>query len=122
MKKIIPIIPLGKPRMTQRDKWAKRPCVMRYRAFADELRLKVGKLPDDPIRVQFVAYLPIPKSWSEKKKMLNRGCHHRQKPDIDNIGKAIMDALLKDDSGIASCEMVKYWDDGLGPRLILEIT
>ena len=34
-----PIIPLGKPRMTQRDKWAKRPAVLRYRAFKDECRL-----------------------------------------------------------------------------------
>lgn len=35
-----PIVPVPKPRMTQRDKWQKRPAVMRYRAFCDEVRAK----------------------------------------------------------------------------------
>ena len=32
------IKPVPKPRMTQRDAWDKRPCVLRYRAFKDEVR------------------------------------------------------------------------------------
>jgi uncharacterized cupin superfamily protein len=34
----IPGNPVGKPRMTQRDKWAKRPAVLRYREWADRAR------------------------------------------------------------------------------------
>jgi len=32
------ITPVPKPRQTRSDKWKQRPCVMRYRAFADEVR------------------------------------------------------------------------------------
>ena len=38
----IDICPVAKPRMTQSDKWRERPAVVKYRAFADELRLKVN--------------------------------------------------------------------------------
>ena len=121
IRRTIQITPLGKPRQTQRDRWAKRPCVLRYRAFADELRAKVGPVPPDPLHIRFIAFFPMPKSWSQKKKNSMRGANHRQKPDIDNICKAILDALLKDDSGISSVEMRKRWDDGKGPRIILEM-
>ena len=120
-KKVIKIIPMGKPRMTQRDKWQKRPCVLRYRAFKDELRAQVGPLPIDPFYVRFMAFFPMPKSWSKKKKKEMTGKLHRSKPDIDNICKAILDTILKDDSKIGWVEMSKHWDDGSGPRIILEI-
>ena len=37
MKKI-KIIPRAKPRMTRADTWKKRPCVVKYWAYKDELR------------------------------------------------------------------------------------
>lgn len=111
---------MGKPRMTRSDKWKRRDCVMRYRAFKDELKLRTnGKIPDDPDRVSWVAYLPIPKSWPKKKKDSHRNTLHRQKPDRDNIDKAILDALWEDDSGIASGSLEKRWDDGNGPRIVM---
>ena len=117
----VPVVPMGKPRMTQRDKWAKRPAVLRYRSFADEIRLRVGnKIPGDIYRLSWVAYLPMPKSWSKKKKAEMAGQPNRQKPDLDNICKGIYDSLLKDDSGIAFGCMEKRWDDGYGPRIRLE--
>ena len=119
---------MGKPRMTQRDKWKKRPCVMRYRAYKDELNLNISKYPDlvsdlesgDVIGVSWVAVLPMPKSWSKKKKLAMKGRYHRQKPDRDNIDKGILDAILKDDSGVAVGSMTKIWDDGEGARIMLE--
>ena len=36
---LIPVTPMGAPRQTQRDKWAKRPVVVRYHAFRDVVRL-----------------------------------------------------------------------------------
>lgn len=42
---VFDICPLPKPRMTQRDRWAKRPAVLRYRAFCDEVRLRAWRCP-----------------------------------------------------------------------------
>jgi Holliday junction resolvase RusA-like endonuclease len=102
------ITPLGKPRMTQRDKWKQRPCVMRYRAFKDQCR-EAGIELGEKVSVIFV--LPMPKSWSKKKKDEMRDQPHQQKPDIDNLQKALFDAVLEDDSGIWSVNCSKFWGD-----------
>lgn len=114
--------PLGKPRMTRRDKWKQRPCVMRYRAWADKAREAAGELPKNIIGLSWVAYLPMPKSWSKAKRERMRGQLHQQKPDRDNIDKAILDALLKSDCGVAQGTLEKRWDDGQGPRIFITIT
>lgn len=112
------VIPMGKPRMTRRDKWAKRECVLRYRAFADILRAQAGPyMPASPSSLSWTAYLPMPDSWSKKKKDQMRGSPHRQKPDRDNIDKAILDALFEDDSCISDGRLMKRWDDGNGARI-----
>lgn len=107
--KTIAITPMGKPRMTQRDRWKGRAVVQRYHAFCDELRLKYrGELPEN----LFVAFcLPMPASWSNKKKLAYAGQPHRQKPDIDNLCKAVMDALAQDDSYIYGLYAQKHWAD-----------
>ncbi len=102
-----PIIPVPKPRMTQRDKWAKRPAVMRYRAFCDEVRLHGVKLPDSGSHVTFV--MPMPKSWSAKKKYIMCGEPHQQTPDVDNLGKALFDAVHKQDCTIWDVRITKKW-------------
>ncbi len=117
--------PVGKPRMTQRDKWMVRPEVARYRAFADSLRLLFGtvaKIDQAPIRLNWRAYFEMPASWSKKRKAELAGAPHRQKPDRDNIDKGILDSLFLDDSGVAFGEMSKFWDDGGGARIEIEIT
>jgi len=38
----VPGNPVGKPRMTRKDKWAQRPCVLRYREWADRARAAAG--------------------------------------------------------------------------------
>lgn len=104
------ITPVGKPRMTQRDRWAHRPAVERYHAYCDQLRLL---LPDYelPHKLSLVFYLPMPQSWSSKKRELMKGAPHRQKPDIDNLAKAFMDAFKVDDSHVHSLHAEKYWSD-----------
>ena len=109
IKKHFPIDVVGKPRMTQRDKWKKRPCVLRYRAFADELRLKVGPIDRVPYCVSWSAYIAMPSSWTEERKNKMIGQWHQQKPDRDNIDKAILDALFKDDSTVATGTCQKLW-------------
>lgn len=114
-------MPIGKPRMTRSDRWKKRPCVVRYWAFCDALRMAAG-LSDKvtfvrPHTMHIVAYFPIPASWPKRIKDLARGMPHSHKPDVDNIEKGVMDALLKKDQNIYDVRCEKYWDDGRGARI-----
>lgn len=101
------ILPCPKPRMTRADKWKQRPAVMRYRAFCDHARLLKIELPEQGAHVTFV--LPMPKSWSAKKKAQMNGQPHQSKPDADNMLKALCDALHSDDSGIWDVRITKVW-------------
>ncbi|WP_432514745.1 RusA family crossover junction endodeoxyribonuclease, partial [Klebsiella pneumoniae] len=105
--KIYDITPIGKPRMTRADKWKQRPAVMRYRAFCDEVRLKNVAMPDQGGHITFV--VPMPKSWSQKKRVTMNGQAHQQKPDADNMIKALMDALFTDDAHIWDFRVTKVW-------------
>jgi len=110
------INPVAKPRMTKSDKWKKRPATAKYWKFVDQCRLERVILPCFGAHVIFV--LPMPKSWSQKKKIKMNGKPHMQKPDWDNLGKAISDALYQDDSGIYDIRISKLW--GLTGKIIIE--
>ena len=114
---IYPIVPMGKPRMTRADKWKKRPEVMRYRAFCDEVRLRGVVLPESGAHITFV--LPMPASWSKKKRQQHNGQPHQAKPDCDNMLKALMDALYEDDAHIWDCRITKVWGE-IGQIIIRE--
>ena len=50
---------------------------------------------DEPVDVKIVAYFPVPKSWSKKRKALclaNKELPTKM-PDADNIGKIVMDGM-----------------------------
>lgn len=105
--------PMGKPRMTQRDKWQKRPAVLRYRKYCDELREVAFAAGLDHVKnvygLMVTAFCAMPQSWSEAKKRATDGQIHQQKPDWDNIGKAVSDALFEEDSIVAFAAVLKYW-------------
>tara|TARA_R110000737_G_scaffold340469_2_gene363394 strand:- start:1861 stop:2211 length:351 start_codon:yes stop_codon:yes gene_type:complete len=103
------IKPCPKPRMTQSDRWKKRPPVLRYWAFCDEVRLMGLVLPESGSSVIFT--MPMPKSWPKKKRASMLGEYHQQKPDLDNLFKALGDAVYKDDSKICSVTMSKVWGE-----------
>ena len=113
--KTYPITPVPKPRMTQRDKWAKRPSVLRYRAFCDEVRLRHVSVEEHGTQVTFV--LPMPKSWSKKKRKEMNDKPHKQTPDLDNLCKALLDAIFTDDSHISSIVLFKVWGETGGIRI-----
>jgi len=102
--------------MTQRDKWAKRPAVLRYRAFAEEVRARGVQVPESGAIITFG--IPMPKSWSIKKKTAMLSAPHQQKPDIDNLLKALLDAVHKDDSGIWQITASKRWSENGFIRII----
>jgi len=100
--------PIGKPRMTRKDKWAKRKCVTRYWAWCDLARdaafRNVAKQEtlDCPTKVQVVA-------WFSHK---TRRGPHLLKPDGDNILKSVCDALFTNDQMIYHKQVIKQWTSG----------
>ena len=55
-------------------------------------------------------YIPVPKSWSEKKKKLYHGTLHQSTPDIDNLVKATFDSLVREDKYIGHLgSIMKRW-------------
>lgn len=110
------ITPMGKPRMTQRDVWKQRPVVMRYRAYCDELRYNLPGYELTPA-LSLTFGIEMPKSWSKAKREQMRERPHQQKPDIDNLCKAFMDAFKSDDSHVWALHAEKLWADK--PYIIL---
>ena len=103
------IKPVPKPRQTQSDRWKKRPCVVRYHAFKDECRKYNINVPDSGSHIVFV--LPMAKSWSKNKKQEHNGQPHKQKPDTDNMVKALFDALFSEDEHIWDFRATKIWGE-----------
>lgn len=68
--------------MTQRDKWANRPCVARYHDFKDLIRASRITIPS-----------------------------HKAKPDIDNLLKALLDSVFNDDAHIYDIRAIKKWGE-----------
>lgn len=100
--------PCPAPRMTQADRWKKRPPVLRYFAFRDEIRLLKVEIPER-VRLEFV--LPMPKSWSRKKRARRVGGPHQQMPDLDNLVKALLDAALTQDCHVWEIAACKTWGE-----------
>lgn len=103
-----PIVPVAKPRMTRSDKWKQRDCVLKYRAFKDECRLRGLELFE---QVDLTFVVPMPASWSKKKREQMNGRPHQQRPDIDNYLKSLMDAVLEEDSHIWHVAARKIWGE-----------
>ena len=117
-KVVFNIEPMGKPRMTQSDKWKKRDVTDRYWEFKDKLNTRaneLGYVPGDKLSIRF--YLQMPK---RPKKHQQEGMPHQSKPDLDNLIKAFKDALLKDDSHVYEYGfMGKYWSNS--PRIEVDV-
>lgn len=108
----INITPVAKPRMTQRDRWMKRPAVVKYHQFCDAWRSKyTGEIPD---RLYLTFFVPMPKSWSNKKRAQMQGRPHQVRPDSDNFAKSVLDAGKKDDSHVYILHVEKYWAERPG--------
>lgn len=104
---VYPIVPVPAPRQVNSDKWRPTARVLRYRAFRDEVRLRKVCIPESGFHVVFT--LPMPQSWSQKKKREMDGRPHKQKPDVDNLVKALLDAIYGDDSHVWDGRMTKVW-------------
>lgn len=117
----VPGEPMGKPRMTRRDTWKKRPVVLRYREYCDRIRAAAGKVPENVYSVIVFAYMPMSPSWSQKKKRLMLDQLMQQRPDWDNIAKAVCDALFTEDSYVAGGICWKFWCEQGQERTVVRV-
>ena len=115
----IPGNPMGKqrPEVTRRGTFTP-PKTANYENFVKELYV-INKYPklEGYIRLDALAYYPIPKTTSKikREKMLKGILLPDKKPDLDNILKAICDALNKiaydDDKQIVNINIRKYYSE-----------
>jgi Holliday junction resolvase RusA-like endonuclease len=80
-----------------------------------------------PLRVTVCIYRSIQVSGSKALKQRKRDGVERPtvKPDVDNYYKAVSDALTgivwQDDNQIVSIDVSKFYDDGGGPRVEIQV-
>lgn len=69
-----------------------------------------------PLKAIVTAFFTVPRSTSKKKAAAMDGTPHIKRPDVDNVAKAILDALnghaYNDDSAIAALTVRKYQTTG----------
>jgi Holliday junction resolvase RusA-like endonuclease len=105
---VLKVKSMGKPRMVKSDAWRKRPCVMAYWKFKDNVIAELKKqIFPHPVHLIFI--LPMPKSWSEKRKKQFDGQPLQQTPDWDNLAKGLIDALFKYDDHLYDVRTTKVW-------------
>jgi len=91
---------------------------MRYRAFADKCKELGVVVPEYGSTVIFT--LPMPKSWSKKKRAQMDGEPHQQTPDVDNLAKALLDSVYDNDCRVWDIRFIKRW--GVDGRIDIENT
>lgn len=115
----IPGKPFGKqrPRATARGGFARVYTPQETVSFERQVGVIARQLFDHPItgpvRIAVIATFAPAASWSKRKVAALVGQPHTQKPDSDNIVKAIKDSLNRiawvDDSQVAEMFVSKVW-------------
>lgn len=104
------VVPISAPRQTRRDIWRPSPHVIRYRAFRDQVRAQLRRrLNQFPTSIDLTFVVPMPASWSRKKHGAMLGRPHQQKPDIDNLVKALLDSAMDEDESVWQVHARKIW-------------
>ena len=79
---------------------------------------------ESPVTVELVFTFSRPKSHVKSDGSLRNGFseHHIQRPDVDKLSRAILDALTgiayRDDSQVVSLSAVKRWGEGDGVEVV----
>lgn len=74
-----------------------------------ESKKKQFTIPASGLSITF--FMPMPKSWSKKKKKQFHGFLCQSRPDLDNLLKAFADSLTSEDKYIANISATKRWVD-----------
>lgn len=84
-----------------------------------------NSIADGPLKMDILAAYPIPKSFTKKERLqvLRGELHPTKKPDADNIGKIVADALngvaYRDDSQIILLRIRKTYSEE--PRVVVTV-
>lgn len=77
-----------------------------------------------PVGLTIEAIFVPAKSWTKKRRAEAMGAYHTQKPDADNISKAIKDGMngivYQDDSQVADLHVTKIWGHEAKTIVIVE--
>lgn len=114
-------VPASRPRVTR---WGNR---VYYEKTYERFRTEMGKLLrgkrlnppiSAPVKTDITFWIPIPKSYSKKKRAEIKGTHCVGISDIDNFEKALYDSLndvtWDDDKQVVEHHTRKMWIDGRG--------
>lgn len=116
----------GRPRATARGKFVKMYTPSKTVTYESTIALfakqaMAGKPPlDNPAIAKLWVYMPIPKSWSKKRKLaaLSGETMPITKPDADNVVKAVFDAINNivwiDDVQVVALSVFKKYSETPG--------
>lgn len=122
--------PMGAVRMTQKGKWVSITATryMNYKKVVGiEMRSQCKKPHVGALRVVVTFVMPMPDSWTNKKKQEQLGAAVTVKPDIDNLVKGLLDSANKicwndDNQVVEIVARKKYGIDGAIEMEIEEVT
>ena len=116
----------GRPRMNRRTGHVYTPAATKeYESDIRQAFLRQGgeSFCGLPVSVQVEASYPMPKSWSKKQRDEARGTYCEHKPDLDNVEKAVLDALngvaWNDDKSVVVLIARKVWADTGGVEITI---
>jgi Holliday junction resolvase RusA-like endonuclease len=119
----------GRPRMTRRGIAYTPAATRKYEAHARlAAQLAMDGRPPiaTPVRLDLVAELPVPRSWSKGKaaEAIGGDVRPTSRPDIDNYAKEMLDVLngivIGDDSQVVELSASKKF--GIAPKLVATVT
>lgn len=122
--------PVGKARVrvTRFGNYTPEATVLYENLVKTEYRRQCGDkrfADDQPLYLQVKGYYTIPASATKKKKalMLEGKLRPMKKPDWDNVGKVVSDALnqiaYRDDVQVVDSRVIKFYSDR--PRVMIKI-
>lgn len=115
-------VPKGRPRFTMRagfpQSYTPEKTVEYEKRVRDAYKNGEGEFfADKPIEVMVEAFFPVPRSMPKKRRaLMEQGFElHCKRPDLDNVVKAVLDALngtaYEDDCRIIRLKAEKWYSD-----------
>lgn len=126
MKFEVPGVPVAKGRPRFENGHVRTPTkTVEYEDFVKLCFYKAGgQITEHPVRMMIDAYYPVPKGTPSKKAaaMMDGRIKRTARPDVDNIGKIVLDALnglaYVDDKQVIELQVRKHWGN---PRCVVEV-
>jgi len=117
-----------RPRMTRRGFVYTPAATRKFEAhgrLSAQLAMDARPPIEGPVRLEVLAVLPVPVSWSQKKRAraITSDVLPRSRPDLDNFVKSAQDAIneivIRDDSQIVEVGARKRY--GVAPKLVMTV-